>query len=112
MSARLYLDEDVQVFLAQALRARGVDAVHVYEVGRGGEADGAQLAFAAAQGRCMVTYNRGDFVVLARQYAESGTPHAGVVVAVRRSPGDVLRALVALAAVHTGEALRDQLFFA
>lgn len=112
MIVRFYLDEDVQVFLAEALRARGVDALHAYEAGRGGEADTAQLAFAATQGRCIVTYNRGDFVVLARQYAEAGMTHAGVVVAIRRPPGDVLRALVALAAAHTGETLRDQLFFA
>lgn len=55
MNARFYLDEDVQMFLSEALRARGVDALHVYEAGRGGGADGAQLAFAAAQGRCIVT---------------------------------------------------------
>lgn len=50
--------------------------------------------------------------MLACPYAEAGAPHAGVVVAVRHSPGDVLRALVAQAAAHTGETLRDQLFFA
>lgn len=111
MTARFYLDEDVQTFLAEALRARGVDALHTYEASQGGRADDEQLAFAAAEGRCLVTYNRGDFVRLVRQFAAAGSPHAGVVVAVRRAPGDVLRALVAVAAAHTDETLRDQLLY-
>lgn len=59
MTVRFYLDEDVQVFLAEVLRARGVDALHAYEAGRGGDGDDVQFAFAAAEGRCIVMYNRG-----------------------------------------------------
>ncbi len=112
MIVRFYLDEDVQVFLAEALRVRGVDTLHVYEAGHGGQDDDAQLAFAAAEGRCIVSYNRGDFVRLVRQYADAGLPHAGVVVAVRRTPGDVLRSLVAISAAHTAESLKSRLLFA
>ncbi len=111
MSVRFFLDEDVQVFLGEALRARGVDALHTYEAGRGGEPDEAQLAFATGKGWCLVTYNRRDFVAIARRFAEGGHRHAGIIVAVRRAPGDVLRALVALAAAHTGETIRDQLLY-
>ena len=34
-SIRLFIDEDVWLGLAEALRERGFDAVHVYEVDRG-----------------------------------------------------------------------------
>ncbi len=66
MTARFYLDEDVQLGLAEALRARDIDAVHVYETGRGGGSDEAPLAFATEERRCFVTYNKRDFVILAR----------------------------------------------
>jgi predicted nuclease of predicted toxin-antitoxin system len=42
----LLLDEDVRVLLADILRQRGYDAVHVLEVGRGGKSDPEQLAYA------------------------------------------------------------------
>jgi hypothetical protein len=48
MSAiRLFLDEDVWPDLAAVLREHGFDAVHVYEVERGGMSDADQLAYAA-----------------------------------------------------------------
>lgn len=111
MSVRFYLDEDVQVFLAEALRTRGIDAVHVYEAKCGGQSDGAQLAFAAADRRCLVTYNKRDFVVLSRTSAEGQRPHFGIVAAVWRPVGDVLRALVAVAESCSEDDLRDQLLY-
>ena len=46
---RLYLDEDVDVFV-QMLRGRGFEATTTLASGRQGASDEAQLVFAAEQG--------------------------------------------------------------
>ena len=63
MTLRFLLDEDVTVGVAAGLRARGIDAISVHEVGRSnqGIGDDEQLQFAVEQGRVLVTYNRGDY---------------------------------------------------
>lgn len=54
---RYYLDEHIDPAVAAQLRARGVDAITAAEAGRAGQsiADIEQLAYAATQGRVMVT---------------------------------------------------------
>ena len=42
--------------------------------------DREQLAHAAAEGRCLVTRNIGDFVHLAREAIARQQPHAGIVL--------------------------------
>ena len=64
MKLRLFLDEDDHMALAVALRKRGHDAVHALEEKRSGLADESQLTFAAAEERCLVSFNVGDFVRL------------------------------------------------
>jgi hypothetical protein len=39
-----------------------------------------QLAFAAAEGRAILTYNVRDFAPLHGQWLATGRPHAGVIV--------------------------------
>ena len=50
-AARLLIDEDVRLLLAEILRQRGYDAWHVLERNRGGRSDAEQLAFAVTQRR-------------------------------------------------------------
>ncbi|MDP4198408.1 MAG: DUF5615 family PIN-like protein [Bacteroidota bacterium] len=64
MSHRLLLDEDIQGDLAKALRARGIDAIRIQEVGTSGADDPDQLALAVRLERAFVTFNRGDFTRL------------------------------------------------
>lgn len=68
----LLLDEDVRVLLAEILRQRGYDAVHVLEVGRRGKSDPEQLAYAASQGRTMLTHNIRYYRLLDRKYQTQG----------------------------------------
>ena len=74
--ADLYLDEDVSVLVAALLRGRGLDAVTAVAEHMLGLDDSAQLAHAAARGRCVVTHNRVHFELLHRQYLASGRDHA------------------------------------
>ena len=55
MKAKVYLDEDVQVRLAQALRLRGHDAVSTHKAGNQGFSDEEQMAYAVREGRVIVT---------------------------------------------------------
>ena len=102
MSLRFFLDEDITDNVAIGLRARGVDALSVHEIGRGGQGidDDEQLAYAAEQGRVLVTYNRRDFQPIDAKWREEGRQHAGILWCLertirRRAVGDLIRALVA-----------------
>ena len=102
MSLRFLLDEDISRRVAEGLRATGVDDVSVQEIGRGGirVPDGEQLAYATAQGRVLVTYNRHDFQDLDAKWREEGRQHAGILwclerVIMRSAIGALIRALVA-----------------
>ena len=77
---RLYLDEDFHPDIATAMRQRGHDCQNAAEAGMLGKSDEAQLAFAAAQGRCIVSFNVADFVELVKEWANQGRAHAGIVV--------------------------------
>lgn len=64
----LYLDEDVDVLVADLLRARGFVAVTTRDAGQLGSSDQEQLAYAASQAKTFLTHNRADFEALARAY--------------------------------------------
>ena len=70
---RLFLDEDVHVVLATALRKRGYDARHTGEEGRLGASDKEQLEFAAGEDRCFMTFNVGHFHT--SSLSDLGAPH-------------------------------------
>lgn len=77
----LFLDEDTcdHRFTA-ALRAGGFDVTTVLELGRMGIDDEDQLAFAATDGRVIVSRNQRDFAELQSRWAEAGRSHPGIVI--------------------------------
>lgn len=77
---RFLLDEDVHPAVAEIGRGRGLDVVSVHELGRRGLSDREQLAFAAAEGRLLVTRNRDDFVRLTVECFQTGAAHRGILV--------------------------------
>jgi len=54
---RLYLDEDVNVLVADLLNARGFDVLTVRDAGKLQASDKEQLAYAVNQQRALVTHN-------------------------------------------------------
>lgn len=76
----LLLDEDVRTLLAEVLRQRGYDAVHVLEAGRQGKSDREQLDYAVGQDRVLLTHNIRDFLLLDRSFRAEGKSHAGIIV--------------------------------
>lgn len=77
---KYYLDEDLDPAIAAAGRALGVDVVSAHECGGRGLLDAEQLSRAAADGRCVVTFNRNDFIAVTRQAYDRGQPHCGVLI--------------------------------
>ena len=94
-----YLDENLPPAIAEALRRRGLDAVSAHEIGRTGISDPEQLAFAASEGRCLVTCNLRHFVELGREAVRHRRPHAGIILCPASLGDDIGAATRALARV-------------
>jgi len=103
---RFYLDEHVDPAVADGLRRLGIDVLTTQEAGRLGDDDPVQLAFAAVEGRVMVTFDR-DYLDL----HSAGTPHAGIAFAwpTRRTIGYLVAALEILHGVYTAADMLDRL---
>jgi hypothetical protein len=52
-----------------------------------------ETSFASAEGRVLVTFNRGDFARLHGKYLASGDRHSGIIVSRQASIGSVVKAL-------------------
>jgi hypothetical protein len=52
----------------------------MHEIGQTGLTDQEQLEYAATGGRCFVTRNRNDYIILTRQFFSSGILHKGVLI--------------------------------
>jgi uncharacterized protein DUF5615 len=64
----LYLDEDVDVLVADLVRARGFAVITTQDAGNIGTSDRQQLAAAVSLQNTLVTHNRTDFEMLAEEY--------------------------------------------
>ena len=75
---RFYSNENLSSILVNELRRLGYDVLTSYEAGKANQKipDALVLAEATANNRCLITFNRDDFVELHR----SGVEHAGIVV--------------------------------
>jgi hypothetical protein len=105
----LYTDEDVSVLLADLIRARGFSVATTQEAGNLGRSDEEQLAHAVGEQKAFLTHNRADFERLAREYFASGTPHYGIIIAVRRPPREIARRLLSLLNQVTADELMNQI---
>ena len=81
------------------------------DAGQLGQSDPEQLAYAVAQGFCVVTHNREDFEELHRQYMAVGRNHAGIIIAFRRTPYEVARRMVPLLNRITADEMQNQLIY-
>lgn len=105
----LYLDEDVDVLLADLIRARGFHVTTTREAGNLHANDAEQLTFAIQQRAAFVTHNRADFEALAKSYAATGQSHMGIIIAVRRPVHEISRRLLLILNRVTADEMQDQL---
>ncbi|HEY0738018.1 MAG TPA: DUF5615 family PIN-like protein [Herpetosiphonaceae bacterium] len=104
----LYLDEDVDVLVADLIRARGFSATTTVEAGQRQNDDDAQLTYAVAHNKTFMTHNRADFEDRAQRYFASGQSHPGIIIAVRRPPYDLAQRLLVILNHVTADEMRDQ----
>jgi predicted nuclease of predicted toxin-antitoxin system len=105
---RLYLDEDVNVLVADLLKARGFDALTARDAGQLQVNDEEQLAYAVSQQRALVTHNRGDFEELIQTYFDLEQKHYGVILAVRHPPQEIAKRLLAILNQVTADEMENQ----
>jgi Domain of unknown function (DUF5615) len=77
------LDEHIWEGLAEALTQRGYDVLSIANTERRGIDDEAVLAFAAAEGHAVLTYNSRRFAPLVRLWYEANREHAGVILSIQ-----------------------------
>ena len=81
MSQPLLLDEMFSDDTARQLRAKGYDVISVVaDPALVGLPDDQILAYAASEGRALVTANIKDFVPLDSRYRAAGQAHAGLIL--------------------------------
>jgi predicted nuclease of predicted toxin-antitoxin system len=102
---RYYADQHIPQPIVDGLRRRGIDVLTVQDAGRCGFLDEDQLAFAAANGRVMVSFDP-DFLAIHR----AGTPHAGIAwcPATKYSIGEFIQMLVLLHAIVNIEEMQHR----
>jgi len=79
-----------------------------------GKTDAEQLNYATSQGRCLVSFNVGDYMQLAAERAHSTMPHSGILVTQQVSRqvfGDLLRRLLAILNTTTADEIQNVLRF-
>jgi predicted nuclease of predicted toxin-antitoxin system len=111
MSIRLYLDENVQQAVTLALRSRGVDVLHVDDVGRKGFDDPSQMAFAAEENRAIFTYNKRDFIPLHAFYLSERREHGGLIVANVDSVSIIINKLTTFLQSRTASDIQNELWY-
>ena len=104
----IYLDEDVDVLIANLLHIRGFAALTARDAGQLHKSDVEQLAYAVSQHKALLTHNRADFEALAQTYFAAGQSHSGIIIAVRRLPHAIVQRLLHILNNVTADEMRDQ----
>lgn len=107
----IYLDEDVDVLIADLLRSRGFNAKTTQQSGQRGKPDAEQLKFSTNLGAAILTHNRTDFEGLAQQYFNTNKSHSGIIIAVRRPYTEVVRRLLTILDSTTADEMENQILY-
>jgi predicted nuclease of predicted toxin-antitoxin system len=108
---KYYLDEDVDVLIAELIRSQKFQATSTDEVERKGKSDPQQLEYAVKQKSVIVTHNRVDFEKLARQYFFDNQTHYGIIIAVQRPPYEIAERLLKILNDFTADEMTNQIIY-
>ena len=101
---KFYLDENVQIVIAEQLKRRDIGAVTAHDLDALGDTDESHLARATEKGYVFCTHDA-DFVAM----ASVGTEHGGIVFGQQdqHGIGDWVRGLVRLHTTKSAEEMRN-----
>jgi predicted nuclease of predicted toxin-antitoxin system len=105
---RFHLDEPVDPVIARALKRHGVNVTTTAEAGLRSQSDDAQINFARAEGRVIVTHDA-DFL----RFASENSDHPGIAYChkTRRSIGEIVRSLILIFEAMTPEEMTGRVEF-
>ncbi|SRR5258708_7230019 len=105
---RFYLDENVQIVVAEQLQRRGIEAITIRSLGLLGDEDVNHLARATAPGYVLCTYDTDYY-----QLAISGAEHSGIIIGQpeKHKVGDWVNGLTLVHAIYTAEDIRNRVEF-
>lgn len=104
-----YLDEHVQLALAEAMRARKIDVLTTQEAENIGLSDMQQLVFATKNKRSLFSYNIGHFAKIHYQWMNIRRLHGGIILSNQMTIGPVLRRLMRLYFSLNSEDIQNRL---
>ena len=104
----LYLDEDVDVLIAELLGSRGFEVLTTRKANQLSATDEDQLAKAVQLGMALVTHNRVHFETLAQDYMRHRQLHCGIIIATRRRPYEIVHRLLQILNRVTADELENQ----
>ena len=108
MRVKLYLDEDVDIFLANALKLKGIDVLTTQEAGKRRLSDSEQIEFAVNEKRAILTHNKRDYAFLHKNYLLEGKEHYGIILSDQRPLSEMLRGLSKLIFSLTAEQMKNR----
>ena len=108
---KLYLDEDVDILIAELIRSQGFQAATTDELGRKGKSDSQQLEYAVSKQSVIVTHNRLDFEELAQRYFVESRTHYGIIISVQRLPHQIAEQLLKILNDFTADEMKNQIIY-
>jgi hypothetical protein len=110
---RVYLDEDVDVLLANLLAFHGLDCLTAVQQKHLGWSDEAHLQYATHESRVLITHNRVHFEELAVTWWRKQQEHGGIVLAIRRADTyELLRHVLPVLALYDQSGWRNSVLYA
>lgn len=107
----IYLDEDVNVLIANVIRSRGFTVKTTQEAGNLGKTDYEQFEFAKNQKFVLLTHNRVDFERIAQEHFASNKTHYGLIIAARHRPQDIVQRLLKVLNAFTADEMKNQIIY-
>lgn len=105
----IYLDEDVNVLIADLIRSRGFAIKTTQEARNLSKTDDEQFEFAKSRKSVLLTHNRVDFERIAQEHFQSNKIHYGVIIAARHSPQEIVRRLLKILNAITADEMINQI---
>ena len=109
---RIYTDESVNVFIAEGLKRRGIDAFSARDAGNLALTDEEQITYACDEKATIFTHDT-DFLRIAARWMNEEKTHHGVIYCHQESYsiGDCIRKIRMLTTVLSSEDMIDHIEF-